>query len=85
MLGRHHCKVHLLCSGTSPEALRLLLLCEVVSGTGFARDRLYIEYRLEFDPNIWKLQNETSKKKEENNGSIQVNGQIQFPSMLQTC
>lgn len=70
--------MHKFPSGTSSEAMRLILLCEIVSGTDFVRDRLYVDYRIEFDPHIWKIQNQTDKKEDENAGYIQVNGQTQI-------
>lgn len=43
-------------AGPSPTALRLMLFGELVSGAGFQQDRLYIEWRLLFDPELWLLQ-----------------------------
>jgi hypothetical protein len=36
-------------------ALRLLLMGEIVAGAGFDRDRLYVEWRLAFDPGLWRV------------------------------
>jgi len=43
-------------AGLAPGALRLLLFGELVSGVGFERDRLYVEWRISFDPEVWQLQ-----------------------------
>uniref|UniRef100_A0A383VLW8 Ig-like domain-containing protein n=1 Tax=Tetradesmus obliquus TaxID=3088 RepID=A0A383VLW8_TETOB len=42
--------------GPDGAALRLLLLAELVSAAGFQRDRLYVEWQLHFDPELWVLQ-----------------------------
>ncbi|WIA30296.1 hypothetical protein OEZ86_000384 [Tetradesmus obliquus] len=42
--------------GPDGAALRLLLLAELVSAAGFQRDRLYVEWQLRFDPELWVLQ-----------------------------
>lgn len=44
------------CSGPDASALRLVLLGELVSAAGFTRDRLYLEWQLVFDPEVWLLQ-----------------------------
>lgn len=46
----------LLTTGPDANALRLLLLAELVSAAGFERDRLYMEWQLHFDPEQWILQ-----------------------------
>ncbi|GBF94402.1 hypothetical protein Rsub_07216 [Raphidocelis subcapitata] len=42
-------------AGPPQGGLRLALCGEIVSGAGFDRDRLYVEWRLTFDPAVWTL------------------------------
>jgi hypothetical protein len=57
-------------AGPDRNALRLLLLAELVSAAGFERDRLYIEWQLHFDPEQWVLQH--SEQEVVQPGLIQV-------------
>jgi hypothetical protein len=57
-------------AGPDSNALRLLLLAELVSAAGFERDRLYIEWQLHFDPEQWILQH--SEQEVVQPGLIQV-------------
>jgi hypothetical protein len=57
-------------AGPDGNALRLLLLAELVSAAGFERDRLYIEWQLHFDPEQWILQH--SEQEVVQPGLIQV-------------
>lgn len=58
------------CAGPDANALRLLLLAELVSAAGFERDRLYVEWQLRFDPELWILQH--SEQEVVQPGVIQV-------------
>jgi hypothetical protein len=69
--------------GLAPGALRLLLFGELVSGAGFDRDRLYVEWRVTFDPAIWQLQGVDAARQQggaDGNqgavGMIQVGGRL---------
>jgi hypothetical protein len=42
-------------AGPGPEALRLHVNAEIMAAAGFTRDRLYIEYAVAFDPELWAL------------------------------
>ena len=42
-------------AGDSATALRLLILAEIISGCDFQRDRLYVEYRILIDQDVWKI------------------------------
>jgi hypothetical protein len=57
-------------AGPDANALRLLLLAELVSAAGFERDRLYVEWQLHFDPEQWVLQH--SEQEVVQPGLIQV-------------
>jgi len=57
-------------AGPDANALRLLLLAELVSAAGFERDRLYVEWQLRFDPELWILQH--SEQEVVQPGVIQV-------------
>lgn len=37
------------------SALQVLLAGELVAGWGFPRRRVYVEYRILYDPGIWRL------------------------------
>ena len=43
--------------GEAPEGstLRVLLAGELVAGWGFPRRQLYVEYRILYDPSLWRL------------------------------
>jgi hypothetical protein len=60
----------LLPPGPDGAALRLVLLAELVSAAGFQRDRLYVEWQLHFDPELWVLQH--SEQEVVQPGLIQV-------------
>jgi hypothetical protein len=60
----------LLLPGPDGAALRLVLLAELVSAAGFQRDRLYVEWQLHFDPELWVLQH--SEQEVVQPGLIQV-------------
>jgi len=60
-------------SGPDANAVRLVLLAELVSAAGFTRDRLYIEWQLHFNPDLWVLQH--SEQEVPQPGMIQVGGQ----------
>ncbi|GMH40514.1 hypothetical protein BSKO_08418 [Bryopsis sp. KO-2023] len=70
--------------GHTMEALRLVLMCEIVSGTGFLRDRLYVEYRIEFDPECWCLRSPESSRGEATIGVLQgvtqVSKMVKYPA-----
>lgn len=47
----------MLCTaGPDGSAMRLVLMAELVAAAGFQHDRLYIEWQLHFDPELWILQ-----------------------------
>eukprot|EP00775_Hariotina_reticulata_P010980 gene10980-11135_t len=52
----HHQMEHMGPPGPDANAVRLVLLAELVSAAGFTRDRLYIEWQLHFNPDLWVLQ-----------------------------
>jgi hypothetical protein len=62
----------ILLAGPDGAALRLVLLAELVSAAGFQRDRLYVEWQLHFDPELWVLQH--SEQEVVQPGLIQVRG-----------
>jgi hypothetical protein len=62
--------LHVLLPGPDGAALRLVLLAELVSAAGFQRDRLYVEWQLHFDPELWVLQH--SEQEVVQPGLIQV-------------
>jgi uncharacterized protein (DUF3084 family) len=37
---------------------------EIVAGAGFGRDRLYVEWRLTYDPGVWQLQSQAEAEAE---------------------
>ena len=39
----------------APEALRLLVLADIMSADSFLRDKLFVQYTVSFDPCIWQL------------------------------
>lgn len=48
----HHC-----CAAAGPEGtLRLVLLGEIMAAADFEEDNLYIEYLIQYDPELWDLQ-----------------------------
>lgn len=48
----YHC-----CAAAGPEGtLRLVLLGEIMAAADFEEDNLYIEYLIQYDPELWELQ-----------------------------
>lgn len=39
----------------APEALRLLVLADIMTADSFLRDKLFVQYTVSFDPCIWRL------------------------------
>ena len=39
----------------APEALRLLVLADIIDADSFSRDKLFVQYTVSFDPCIWRL------------------------------
>ncbi len=39
--------------GPSPDAMRFVLLAEIMAARDFARDQLWVEYELRYDPEVW--------------------------------
>lgn len=66
-------KTPVVTAGPDANALRLLLLAELVSAAGYERDRLYVEWQLHFDPEQWILQH--SEQEVVQPGLIQVRQQ----------
>lgn len=56
--------------GLEGGVLRVVLLAELVAAAGFQRDRLYLEWQLHFDPDVWVLQH--SEQEVVQPGVIQV-------------
>lgn len=57
-------------AGPDGSAMRLVLMAELVAAVGFQHDRLYIEWQLHFDPELWILQH--SEQEVVQQGVIQV-------------
>lgn len=42
--------------GPDGNAVRLVVYGELLSAAGYMRDRLYLEYAITWDPEVWALQ-----------------------------
>lgn len=47
--------------GPSPDALRFVLMAEIVAAKDFKQDQLWVEYDIRYDPEIWAVKPEPSE------------------------
>jgi hypothetical protein len=68
-------------TGPDASALRVLLLAELVSAAGFERDRLYLEWQLHYDPQLWVLQHSEQEVVQPGmlQGVTHVSRMVQYP------
>eukprot|EP00878_Enallax_costatus_P019540 GHUV01020615.1.p1 GENE.GHUV01020615.1~~GHUV01020615.1.p1 ORF type:complete len:419 (+),score=117.15 GHUV01020615.1:376-1632(+) len=68
--------------GPDASAVRLVLMAELVAAAGFQRDRLYIEWQLHFDPELWILQHSEQEVVQPGvvQGVTHVSQMVQYPS-----
>lgn len=43
-------------AGPSANAIRVIIMAEIVAAANFERDRLYVEWQLQYPEQLWRLQ-----------------------------
>lgn len=67
-----------------PDALQLTLLAEIVAAKEFSHSRLYVEYSLQYDPEIWTL-DQVGEGKENDSAAVRGLLKVYYLYRLHSC